>query len=225
MSKLGPFSENTIVVGDCLDIMAQMPGGCVDLVVTDPPYGVRRAKWDSDEPYNLWLPSIGRVVKDGKPILTYAANRHIHKVIMAGEDAGLSYIRTLVMWKCNSEKAVRSEAWFWNWEPIIVFRNGDNWQRCWAGMDGDVWRTLDMLDGETTGHPSTKPAHAIERAIRVSSFPGDLIFDPFIGSGTTAIVADRLGRKFFGCDISPDYVEMALARLEKDRAGRQLALL
>jgi len=54
---------------------------------------------------------------------------------------------------------------------------------------------------------------------------GDLVADFFMGSGTTAVVADRLGRKFFGCDINPDYVEMALQRLEKDRAGRQLVLL
>jgi len=91
----------------------------------------------------------------------------------------------------------------------------------------DIWTDIERLR-----HPSLKtrganelPAKLIERCLLLTSTEGDLIFDPFIGSGTTAVVADRLGRKFFGCDINPDYVEMALERLEKDRAGRQLVLL
>jgi len=45
----------------------------------------------------------------------------------------------------------------------------------------------------------------------------DLIFDPFMGSGTTAVAADRLGRRWFGCDTNPDYVAMAMKRIEADR--------
>ena len=74
-------------------------------------------------------------------------------------------------------------------------------------------------------HPTPKPIEYMLKLIERVTNPDDLIFDPFIGSGTTAVVADRLGRNFFGCDISEEYVKMALERLEKDRAARQLQLL
>jgi len=82
------------------------------------------------------------------------------------------------------------------------------------------------MDGHNVlGHNAPFPEELPYRCIKLHSWEDDLIFDPFIGSGTTAVVADRLGRKFFGCDINPEYVEMALERLEKDREGRQLQLL
>ena len=49
----------------------------------------------------------------------------------------------------------------------------------------------------------------------VQAIPGDIIFDPFIGSGTTAVAAKKLGRHFFGCDINPEYVKMARKRVAK----------
>jgi len=73
-------------------------------------------------------------------------------------------------------------------------------------------------------HPWVKAESTTALFVRRFSKRGNMVFDPFIGSGTTAVVADRMGRKFFGCDINPDYVKMALERLEKDRAERQLCL-
>jgi len=85
---------------------------------------------------------------------------------------------------------------------------------------GDIWNLgMDYSNPHPATFPESLPIKILE------TVDAQIIFDPFIGSGTTAVVADRLGRKFFGCDISEEYVEMALERLEKDRAGRQLALL
>lgn len=66
---------------------------------------------------------------------------------------------------------------------------------------------------ENTAHPTQKPERLIERILLASSRPGDLVVDPFIGSGTTAVVAARLGRRFLGCDLNPDYVRLAMKRL------------
>jgi len=72
MSRLGPFSENTIVVGDCLDIMAQMPDGCVDAIVTDPPYGLEfmGKSWDKFRSGSNWATRIIGPVEFGKPLRT-----------------------------------------------------------------------------------------------------------------------------------------------------------
>lgn len=67
---------------------------------------------------------------------------------------------------------------------------------------------------ENTVHPTQKPERLVERILLASSNPGDFVVDPFVGSGTTAVVARRLGRRFAGCDLNADYVRLAMKRLE-----------
>lgn len=67
---------------------------------------------------------------------------------------------------------------------------------------------------ENTDHPTQKPEKLIAKLILASSKPGDLVFDPFMGSGTTAVVAKKLGRKFCGTEINPEYCMWALKRLD-----------
>jgi len=81
-----------------------------------------------------------------------------------------------------------------------------------------VWSfSVDSNNIHTAAFPIILPL----KCILASTKPGDLVFDPFIGSGTTAIAADRLGRKFFGCDLSEKYIIEAKNRLEKDRLERE----
>ncbi len=85
------------------------------------------------------------------------------------------------------------------------------------GRVSSVWQGP---PAKRNGHETPKPEWLLERIIRATSNEGDLIFDPFMGSGTTAVAADRLGRKFFGCDISGKYVKMSLDRINQDRLRR-----
>jgi len=68
---------------------------------------------------------------------------------------------------------------------------------------------------EKTGHPSQKPLELITKLILCSTNPGDLVLDPFLGSGTTAVAAQRLGRRWIGIEFAPEYVEMARRRLKE----------
>jgi len=70
-----------------------------------------------------------------------------------------------------------------------------------------------MRKSEKHGHPMTKPEWLLERIISIWSLPGALVVDPFFGSGTTAVVALRLGRRFAGCDIDPRAVAIAERRI------------
>jgi DNA modification methylase len=70
-------------------------------------------------------------------------------------------------------------------------------------------------------HPTQMPEALARRVILACSDPGDVVLDLFAGSGTFAVVADRLGRRWFGCDTNPGYVDLATARLESDRRGRE----
>lgn len=73
---------------------------------------------------------------------------------------------------------------------------------------------------EKTDHPTQKPEALIETLVRASSASGELVVDPFAGSGTTLVVADRLERRWMGCDADPRYVGMARTRLVASRPSR-----
>ena len=81
----------------------------------------------------------------------------------------------------------------------------------------DVWR-ISMVSGnfeERTGHPAQYPEELMERIIKTGSNPGDVIMDPFMGSGTTAVVAKKLGRHYLGYEVVKEYCEMAEERLKR----------
>ena len=69
---------------------------------------------------------------------------------------------------------------------------------------------------ENTPHPTQKPERLVERILLASTAPGDFVADPFLGSGTSAVVSKRLGRRFAGCDLNPDYVRLAMKRLDRE---------
>jgi len=357
MGRLGPFSENTIVVGDCLDIMAQMPDGCVDLVFADPPYNMGKADWDRGHDWHGWVAEAVRLLKfngafwaihrnakelakisdfieaqGGPPFVNWITwdlfNGNETQQAGGGPLIGFMAISgrrrfqqmaEYLIWHADfgylesARQKIRDEARGFIFEPIRnyldserrranvshqevishlgrrghdshffspvqwqmpneqdylamrdLFNRHGEYRNSLSRTYGDVQDEYKSLKGEYKSflardyqdlcaeyemlapsyndpgpissiwqgiiarrneHPTPKPEWLLERVIKTTSNVGDLIFDPFMGSGTTAVVADRLGRKFFGCDISEEYVEMALERLEKDRAGRQLALL
>jgi DNA modification methylase len=97
--------------------------------------------------------------------------------------------------------------------PVAAGKVPEDW---WTDIE-----TLNRGDRERTGWPTQKPERLLERIVRAASTPGAMVADWFAGSGTTAVVAQRLGRRFVAVDREPPAVELAAARLE--RSGRALA--
>lgn len=128
-----------------------------------------------------------------------------------------SYLRTF---RANDKGVVTNPT------PAMKARGGKHYIR--PVVCRDWWDDISIgyvrydMDGGKQ-HPWQKPEKLLERIIEASSSIGDLVLDPFMGSGTTAVVARRLGRKFFGCDISKEYVGMANTRLRgSSRAVEEL---
>ena len=104
-----------------------------------------------------------------------------------------------------------------------ILKNGKRWFPNPNGrLCGEVWhfssaRHKNKVNGRVTkmGHATPKPLDLIERIIRASSNPGDLVLDCFVGTGTTAVAAKRLEREFIGSDRNKEYVAMALRRLQE----------
>lgn len=91
-------------------------------------------------------------------------------------------------------------------------------------LPDDVWsfsRVCGTFNERVKWHPCQMPERLLERIIKVSSNAGDLVVDPFSGSGTTCVVAARLNRNYFGIDISEDYVEHSRKRLTDTLGGRR----
>ncbi|PPF82977.1 site-specific DNA-methyltransferase [Subtercola sp. Z020] len=112
------------------------------------------------------------------------------------------------------------------------FKNGKRKVNIAGKNPTDVWNFPKVTSGrnrssvERTPHPAQFPEKVIERVVLASSNPGDLVFDPFMGSGTTAVVANRLGRRVVGTEIRPDYCQLAVERylLAKELRGSELSL-
>jgi len=261
---IGPFEENSIVVGDCLDVMRQMPDGCVDLVFLDPPFNAGKDYGNGfDDCKNLpdyynWLSSrLGearRILKLGGSLWLMNDTRHIGFCQVCLDYLGLTFQNTVV-WAYTNPTPAKNHLPK-TWRPILFYSKGDlarfypervslgngtlyhNPDRAKTHPVHDLWPDIPKLVGGflsppellTTpegrfAHLAQMPEGIAERIVLLTSDKGQVVFDPFMGSGTTAVAADRLGRRWFGCDINPDYVGMAMERIEADRLQRsQLAL-
>lgn len=220
---------NQIICGDCLEVMKDWPDGCVDLVLTDPPYGVdydggsmnesKREKLANDADagiYSKFLPLMFRLMKNGASGYVFYATSCSHEVYPAISETFGIY-QQLVWFKTNATFGSPFARYHFDYEPFIYVRKGAPSK--WNG--GTTERAVWHLSREPANihHPTQKPTRLMLRAIQNSSDVGDLILDPFCGSGTTCVAAKMLGRRYIGIDISEEYCQIARQRLEAVETG------
>ncbi len=104
----------------------------------------------------------------------------------------------------------------WELEPEVPGAPSDLTREVYREWTTGVWDITPMSRG-VKGHPAPYPETLCERVIKMFSFVGDTVVDPYLGTGTTTAVAARLGRRYFGCDISKEYCSNAAERTEKAR--------
>lgn len=191
---------NKIICGDCLDVMKDWPDNCVDLVLTDPPYGVDIDWWDvcpTKEFRDECLRISKTVVMFGgasmRSVVPFA-NLEPDRVLVWSPRFTLSHL-------CSNGLA-------WRWHPI--------W--CWNLPKSNEYLMWDILDDNTEcgnwwKHTCTKPLALMQKLVGFAQ-PNNLILDPFCGSGTTCVAAKMLGRCFIGIDISEEYCDIARQRLK-----------
>ena len=210
----------TVKQGDCLELMRQMPEGCVDLVLTDPPYNVGKdygegAAADRRLEYSSWLNDIwtecGRVTKDGG-FLIYTNTTTFIPIGMKPR-APWRYFH-LGCW--NKPLSLRPSFYGIcpHWEPIFILVKGEKPWRPARGEEifNDVF-SANVEFGSKETHPTIKPLNLWRPLITLGSRARDLILDPFMGSGTTAVACKQLGRRFIGFEINPKYVSICNQRL------------
>ena len=179
----------TIFHGDCRELLPSLKA---DVVVTDPPYGMRKAVWDEQiVPVDSWLPMC----------------RFLPTAIFVGVQGVYDYPKpTWIMSWVRKGSTQRNGALrgFNNWEPILLYRV--------SSLTNDVISTPNLH--EDFGHPTTKPLPLMRTLL--SLMPGEIVLDPFMGSGTTLRAAKDLGRRAIGIEIEEKYCEIAAKRLAQE---------
>lgn len=228
LDDLGPFGIDTIVHGDCLDVMADLPDECVDLIVTDPPFHVtfshrskitptydalRQFDWQAEFE---WVTAATRVLKEGGCLYVFTNDDDITTLKKSLTHAGLCIHQRLHWIKTNPLPSYSKRNYRGGVELAFFCSKRKNHtyfaERTQQELLG-YW-FLPIVGGkERTSHPTQKPIKLMEEWIYNSCPPGGIVFDPFVGSGTTCVAAKRLDRHYLGCDISEAYVEMSLKRL------------
>lgn len=199
---------NKIICGDCLDILPKIPDGAVDLVLTDPPYGMN---FVSNMRKVKYAPIVG---DDALPVDLITA------AMLKARRGTYCFCRWNNLCMMPEPKSVL--AWIKNGGSMgdLEHEHGRAWEMiCFypAPHHQFIKRITDVIYADRTGnicHPTQKPVAAIAQLIAANV--GDLILDPFLGSGTTAVAAKQLGRRFIGIEISMDYCKIAEDRLRQE---------
>jgi DNA modification methylase len=213
---------NQIICGDCLEVMADWPDGCVDLVLTDIPYN--KVNRPSNGLRNLDKGAADSAKFDWGVISDMANVAVGSMYIFCGTEqvsliratcVGLGMSTRLGIWQKTNPPIMNGQHLWLSAIECCVYAK---WPRGTFNRHcvSPVWH------GPTERqqiHPTQKPLWLFKELIGASSNPTDLILDPFCGSGTTCVAAKKLGRKYIGIDISPEYCEIARKRLEAVDSG------
>lgn len=210
--------------GDCLEVMDKMieKGMKVGCVITDPPYGMdfksnfRKEKYDKiKNDSNLeWLQefvnSSYELMQENTHLYCFCSFHNVDIFKQALEKK--FKIKNILIWeKNNTSMGDLKGDYAPKYEMIIYCHKG---RRTLNGR-----RDCNILKYKRTGnknHPTEKPVDLIEFLVGKSTQGEDVIFDPFMGSGTTGIACKNLGRKFIGIELDEGYYEIAKERIKKE---------
>ena len=218
-----------LLCGDSTDAASYvqlLQGRPVDMVFTDPPYNVNYANSAKDKMrgterailndnlgagfYDFLLAALSPTVAHCEGGIYVAMSSSELDVLQAAFRAAGGKWSTFVIWAKNTFTMGRAD-YQRQYEPILYgWREGAKRHWCGARDQGDVWQIKKPHKNDL--HPTMKPVELVERAIRNSSRPGDVVLDPFGGSGTTLIAAEKTGRSARLIELDPKYVDVIVRR-------------
>lgn len=220
--RLGPVPEiaeapallSGILHGDCVTVMATLPAASIDLVLTDPPYGCnyrdRAGRRVANDNRTDWLEpafaGVSRLMKPDSLCVSFYGWHVVDTFMAAWRAAGLRPVAHLVFPKRYASRVGTFEA---RHEQAYVLAKGH------PKVPSPI---ADVLPWAYTGnklHPTQKPTEALAPIIAALTRPGDIVLDPFAGSGSTLVAAKSLGRGFVGIELDAGHVRTAHRRLEK----------
>lgn len=211
---------------DCIEGMYDMPDNSIDLIVTDPPYLMayktnhRKNKdhkfcseiaGDNDpELISVYITECYRILKDNSAMYMFCNMNAVDYFKCELEKAGFT-IKNMIVWVKNNHTAGDLVAQYGKKYELLFYVNKG---RCPIrnGRLTDVWE-FPRVSGKNQLHQNQKPVELIQQCIEKSSDPGAIVFDGFIGSGTTAIACLETDRHYIGYELDPEYYKIAQNRI------------
>ena len=221
--------------GDCLELMKEIPSGSIDLVFTDPPYefkkggfgggkkeiSKRKLKEDINndklhQTFNVEiLEEFERVCKKVNFVI-FGTEIIMNKVMNWCNERGYTY--TLTVWNKTNPTPLCNNRYLNNIEFIIHVREkGVQIYGDYHSKQKVYTSPVNKADKDKYGHPTIKPLELVEKYIFNHSKTGNIILDPFIGSGTTAVATVKTGRHYIGFELDENYFNIAKDRIEQAR--------
>jgi site-specific DNA-methyltransferase (adenine-specific) len=210
----------TLIHGDCLDVLKTLDSGSVDAVITDPPYGINYSP--SQNTAKAW-----------------GNKTFVGSTVVANDDKPFDpepFLRfpTVVLFGANNyaDRLPASRGWIvWDKREHIASNDFADCELIWTNIDGvarifrHYWSGALRASeqGESRVHPTQKPLALMQWLVCNYTKPGELVFDPFMGSGTTGVACVKTGRNFIGIELDEGYYKIAERRIAE--AQMQLPLL
>jgi len=222
---------NKIICGDCLSVMKEMPDKCVGLIVTDPPYEfinkspqgggfmINSNKKHFERIFNSFgmsfnpiefLKEIKRLMKKINCYIFTNRNLLYEYISFAKEN---NYIYEIMVWLKPNPVPCNKNHYLHDKEYCVFLREKSVYFNSNLGYENYFTYFIYPIGKKTTQHPTEKPLNLIRQYIKISSKDNNIILDPFLGSGTTAVACKLLHRNFIGIEINPEYCKIAEERL------------
>ena len=235
-----------IICGDAIEVLKDMPSGSINLIIADPPYNLGKDYGNNqdfkgfDEYLDFtkqWTSEAKRVLAEDGTIYIFMGVRFISYLYSILEREHGLLFNSWVVWH-YTQGLGKTRGFSPRHDDVLVFNKSKKFkfnldsvrvpQKYYRARNnmrganpGDVWKFshVHYSNPNRQNHPTQKPEGLIERMILASSDKGDIVLDPFSGSGTTLRVCQQLERKGIGIELNPDYVEMTKARLAEPFNG------
>ncbi len=207
------FFENQILHGDCTHVLRELPSRSVDLVLTDPPYGVqyrdregRRIANDNNlDPVLASFPELFRVLKPDTFCISFYGWNRVDAFFRAWRRVGFVPVGHIVFHKTYSSRRGFLEA---RHEQAYLLAKGRPPTPAAPISDVRPWEY-----SGNRAHPTEKAVSILIPLIESFSQPDQLVLDPFSGSGSTSLAAAKTGRRFLGIELDAGYCAYARSRL------------
>ena len=228
---------NKIYNENCLEGMKRIADGSIDLVVTDPPYKTtargsygnvggmlkkdivntgKMFAYNNIEP-DRFIPEIYRILKEGTHFYLMTNHKNLIKMITTAENAGFYFIKSLIWDKSNK---IMGQAYMSQFEYILFFRKG-KFKKINNCGTSDIISIKNVKHKDSNGknyHDTEKPVKLMELLVNNSSNENEIVLDPFMGIGTTAIACMNTQRNFIGFEMDKGYYDIACKRIEESNS-------
>jgi DNA modification methylase len=206
--------KNTIQNIDCMEGFKMIPSESVDLIFTDPPYGLKKIGIKNDHDLSLFylsLPESYRILKNDAYYITFFSTKFLPEIF---KNNPFQYFWSFVLYCPNGR--VMSPIGFTKYMICFVFKKG-NPRMNKRGKDIFIDTPGKMVEPDEgfINHPTPKPKTFIKEILTMFSKESDIVLDPFMGSGSTAVACKQLNRNYIGFEINQNYHKLATKRLKK----------